>query len=151
MRGCGHRIALRGSRPRATQGTRPQDSLKTGDLRGPQAELLFTQRSATKPLLLSERRHFNSKANLLLILISPAVISQFCKSLVQVHVIAKATHPGVCVVLINRDSNIKSLPQQRFIIFINFRHLHLLTTRVLSCVQTLIQVISTIISLLNIL
>lgn len=33
-RGCGNPTALRGSNAQARQGTRPQDSLKTGDLGG---------------------------------------------------------------------------------------------------------------------
>lgn len=37
VRGCGHRTALRGSKIRAKQGARPQDSLKTGELRGLQS------------------------------------------------------------------------------------------------------------------
>lgn len=41
VRGCGHHIALRGSRHPAAQGTRPQVSLKTGDLRGLQSSSVY--------------------------------------------------------------------------------------------------------------
>ena len=47
--GCGHLIPLRGSTTRARQGTRPQDSLKTGELRGLQS--CSTPCRAVKPLL----------------------------------------------------------------------------------------------------